>query len=85
MCILSINVFTLHGYSNGIALKNCIVFINVSIIAQFYWCPIVASLISVHNYTVYQCSILVQFAVCWNICNFTVYQCSILVQFTSIC
>ena len=46
--------------------QNYIVFINVSIIAQFYWCPIMASLISVGNCTVYQCSILVQFAVFWN-------------------
>ena len=61
--------------------QNCMVFINVYIIAQFYWCPIVASFISVCNCTVYQCSILVQFAVFWNISNCTVYQCSILVQF----
>ena len=46
MCILSINVSKLCGYSNGITVKNCIVFINISITAV---------LLVPYNGIIYQC------------------------------
>ena len=84
MCILSINTSKLQGYSGSLAVMsihdpklhsvykhvhNCIV----------YRCPEMTLIVSVYEY---QCCILVQCSVFWNICKCTSHQ--YFVQFSGI-